>query len=138
MPLCNGRLFLRTFTIVDAFRPPIRVRASSFGLAKRFVVVARQRRTGCCYEFGAAAFDEIAGLRNYALENFENLAYTSFPVDEFRKRCEWRFLALDSLGRAQRPCRGILFLTPKCHMNMLRLFKTESKGGLRPRTPASP
>lgn len=47
-------------------------RTTSFGLAERFMVVARQRSTGRCGEFGVAAFDEIAGLRNDALQDFEN------------------------------------------------------------------
>src|SRR3954447_6199012 len=37
---------------------------TSFGLAEGFIAVALERSTGRCDEFGAAAFDEIAGLRN--------------------------------------------------------------------------
>lgn len=65
----------------------VRLRGTaSFGLAERLIVVAGQRSTGRCDEFGAAGFDEIAGLRNDALQDFENLAHASFMVDEFRKR----------------------------------------------------
>jgi hypothetical protein len=46
---------------------------------------ARQRSTGLSNEFGAAAFGEIAGLRNDALEDFENLAHAGFTVYEFRE-----------------------------------------------------
>ena len=64
----------------------------SFGLPGRFIAITLQRSAGRCDEFGAAAFDEIAGLRNYALEDFENLAYASFAVNEFRKRCGLRIV----------------------------------------------
>jgi hypothetical protein len=75
------------------------VMSGSFGLPGRFVAITLQRSAGRCDEFGAAAFDEIAGLRNYALEDFENLAYTGFAVNKFRKGCEMQFVVFDCLGR---------------------------------------
>ena len=45
-------------------------------------MVARQRCTGGCNEFGAAAFDEITGLRNDALKDFENLAHAGTTIDD--------------------------------------------------------
>ena len=53
-------------------------------------MVARQRSTGRCDEFGAAGFDEIAGLRNDALDDFENLSHAGFTVYEFGEGFEKR------------------------------------------------
>jgi hypothetical protein len=39
---------------------------------------------------GAAAFNEIAGLGDDVLQNFENLAHAGFPVNELRERSEKR------------------------------------------------
>jgi hypothetical protein len=69
-------------------------------LAEGFIVEARERSTGRCDEFGATAFDEIAGLRNDALQDIENLAHASFMVDELRKRLEKGSVVLDRPGSA--------------------------------------
>src|SRR5262249_18619542 len=102
---------------------------TSFGSAERFIVVPPQRSTSRCHEFGAAAFDEIAGLRNDALQDFENLAHASFTVDEFRKRLDEGGVVLDRSGRTHRSGSGIHFWCSGCHMRMLLLFDAESKGG---------
>jgi hypothetical protein len=36
-------------------------------------------------EFRAPALDEVAGFGDDVLQDFENLAHTGFPVNEFRK-----------------------------------------------------
>jgi hypothetical protein len=51
---------------------------------------ARRPSAGLCNEFGAAAFDEIAGLRNDALDDFENLSHAGFTVYEFGEGFEKR------------------------------------------------
>jgi hypothetical protein len=99
-----------------------------FGLAESFIVIARQRSTGRCNELGTAAVDEIPGLRKDALQDVENLAHPSFPVDEFRKRLEKGRVLLDRPGRAQRPGSWMYFVSAGCHMTMLHLFEAESKG----------
>jgi len=100
---------------------------ASLSLAEVFVVVARQRGAGGCGEFGAAAFDEIAGLRNDALQQFEDLAHTSFTIDVFLKGPEKGGVFLDRPGRTNRPGRVLHVFRSGCHMQILHLFETESK-----------
>jgi hypothetical protein len=60
----------------------------SFGLSRRFIVIPAQSSTSLCDEFWAATFDEIAGLGDYRLQDFQHLLHTGFSVDDFWERFE--------------------------------------------------
>src|SRR5947209_3731989 len=69
--------------------------ASSFSLPGCFIGIAPKCGAGLGGEFRAAAFDEVAGFGDDVLQDFENLTYTGFPVNEFRKGFEKRRVSLD-------------------------------------------
>jgi hypothetical protein len=62
------------------------------------------------HEFRAAVLDEIAGLGDDVLQQFEQLADASFPVNEFRKCFEKRRVLFDGSGGAKRPAVGLCFI----------------------------
>ena len=53
----------------------------SFCLAGRIVAVAIQRSTGFRDQLWTALLNEIAGLVNYAFEDFDEFAYAGFSID---------------------------------------------------------
>jgi hypothetical protein len=66
------------------------------------------------HEFRAAVLDEIAGFGDDVLQQVEQLADASFPVNEFRKCFEKRRVLSDGSGGAKRPCHGFVFHC-SCH-----------------------
>ena len=73
---------------------------SSLGVSARIIPIAPYGSAGCGNEFGAAAFNEIAGFGNDVFQNFENLAHAGFLVNEFRERREKRSVSFDCSGCA--------------------------------------
>ena len=57
--------------------------SGSFSLPWSFVSIAPEGGASLGGELRVAAFDEVAGFGDDVLQDFENLAHTGFPVDEF-------------------------------------------------------
>jgi len=77
----------------------IRNRAS-FALPASFVAVMPERSAGLRNEFGAAAFDEIAGFGDDVLQYFDQFPDAGFAIYELSCGFDKGWIALDFLGRA--------------------------------------
>jgi hypothetical protein len=78
----------------------IRAAPTSFRLPRRSIAIPPHSSTRRCDEFRAATFNEVSGLGDDALQEFENLARAGFPVNEFWERREKRGILLDCSGDA--------------------------------------
>ena len=80
--------------------------------------------------FGAAALDQIAGFRNDALHQFQNVAQAGLMIDEFGDRLTQSGIGLDLARGAKRAYRGSMLDCAWGHATMLHLSERKSKGYL--------
>jgi hypothetical protein len=99
-----------------------------FSLPGGFIVIAPKGGTSRRNQFGTAVFNQIASFGDHGLQDFENLAYSGFPVNELSKGSEMRGVFLDGASSAQRPGRRFISLYARYHTEILCLFEAENKG----------